>query len=106
MTTDRVQALERMLERNPDDLRAHFGLATELEKRGDWPRVVQHLRAYLQSADDQGNAWGRLGKALTELGDVTGAQAAYASGVRAAQRHGHPSMAAEFEALIQELTTD
>jgi E3 SUMO-protein ligase RanBP2 len=106
MTSERVQALERMLARNPDDVRAHFGLASELEKLGDWPRVVQHLRAYLQAADDQGNAWGRLGKALAQLGDVQGAQAAYASGVRAAHRHGHPSMAAEFEASIEELTAD
>jgi hypothetical protein len=47
-----------------------------------------------------------LGKALMQLGDAQAAQAAYASGVRAARRHGHPSMAAEFEALIEELTAE
>ena len=104
--TDRVQALERMLERNPDDARAHFGLASELEKRGDWQRVVHHLREYLRVADDQGNAWGRLGKALTEMGDLHAARAAYANGASAAHRHNHPSMAAEFEALLDELPAE
>jgi Flp pilus assembly protein TadD len=105
MSSDRVTALERMLERNRDDARAHFGLASELEKRGEWQRVVHHLREYLRIADDQGNAWGRLGKALGELGDAAGAREAYRRGVAAANQHGHPSMAAEFEALLEELAS-
>lgn len=103
MSTDRLQALERMLERNRDDARAHFGLASELEKRGEWQRVVHHLREYLRVADDQGNAWGRLGRALSALGDHAAARAAYERGVAAANQHGHPTMAAEFEAMLEEL---
>jgi E3 SUMO-protein ligase RanBP2 len=53
--------------------------------------------------EDQGNAWGRLGHALAQLGQRAEALEAYRTGVRQAQRHGHPSMALEFEEIIEEL---
>ena len=104
--SDRLIALQRMLERNPRDGRAHFGLAAEYEKQGDWARVVHHLEHYLELADDQGNAWGRLGKALAQLGRPDAAISAYQRGIAQAQQYGHPSMAAEFEETIQTLQPD
>lgn len=101
--SDRLTALRKMLERNPSDARAHFGLAAELEKEGAWTEVVNHLRAYLDLTEDQGNAWGRLGKALLQLGARAEAIDAYRRGAETARRHGHPSMAAEFEETIEEL---
>jgi tetratricopeptide (TPR) repeat protein len=93
-----------MLNRNPADGRAHFGLAAEFEKLGDWDQVIGHLQAYLQLAEDQGNAWGRLARAHVATGDVPAAAAAYRKGIEAARQHGHPSMAAEFEDALSELT--
>jgi Flp pilus assembly protein TadD len=101
--SERISALQRMLERNPQDARAHFGLASEYEKQGDWTSAVEHLRRYLDMAEDQGNAWGRLGRALVQLGKSAEAVEAYRTGVQQAQRHGHPSMAMEFEQTIEEL---
>lgn len=101
---NRVAALQKMLEKNPDDVRAHFGIAAELEKEQRWPEMIEHLQKYLTQADDQGNAWGRLAKALSASGRTTEAIAAYQNGIAAAQRHGHPSMAAEFEEAVEELS--
>jgi tetratricopeptide (TPR) repeat protein len=101
--SDRVTALQRMLERNPGDARAHFGLASEYEKVGDWNSAVTHLRQYLALAEDQGNAWGRLGRALVQVGQGDDAIEAYRTGIQQAQRHGHPSMALEFEEAIEQL---
>jgi DNA-binding SARP family transcriptional activator len=92
-----------MLARNPRDARAHFGLAAEFEKNSDWPRVIQHLELYLESAEDQGNAWGRLARAYLAKGNVGAAARAYRTGIEAARAHGHPSMAAEFEEALEEL---
>jgi thioredoxin-like negative regulator of GroEL len=100
MQSDRIRVLQRMLERNPDDARARFGLALEYEKLQQWREAAEQLRAYLARADDQGNAWGRLGHALRQLGDEDGARDAYRRGIESARRHGHPAMAAEFEELI------
>ena len=103
MSEQRIEALRRMLEKKPDDVRARFGLAAEYERLERWEDVARELRAYLAQADDEGNAWGRLGKALRQLGRLEEAREAYRTGVAAAERHGHPSMAAEFEESIEDL---
>ena len=82
---------------------ARFGLAAEYERLGRWEDVVRELEAYLGRADDEGNAWGRLGHALRELGRTEDARAAYERGIAEAGRHGHPSMAAEFEETLEDL---
>jgi thioredoxin-like negative regulator of GroEL len=100
--TDRIQALQLMLEKNPDDVRALFGLALEYEKQGQWQDAAAQLRTYLARTDDEGNAWGRLANALRNLGDETGARDAYRRGIESARRHGHPTMAFEFEETLAE----
>lgn len=102
MSTERIRNLEQLVARNPDDVRARFGLALELEKAERWNEAVEQFRAYLGRADDQGNAWGRLGQVLRRLGDEVAAREAYRRGVEAANRHGHPSMAAEFEEVLED----
>lgn len=98
----RIEKLRAMLERHPEDARAHFGLAAEYEKLELWDAVVEELQQYLAMTEDQGNAWGRLGRALRAAGRDREARAAYARGIEQARRHGHPSMAAEFEELLEE----
>ena len=100
MPNDRISALQRMLERNPDDPRVFFGLALEYEKLGDWQQVAANLRRYLDLTEDEGNAWGRLGHALHELGLEDDARAAYRRGIEVANQHGHPTMAMEFEEIL------
>src|SRR5688500_9057982 len=124
MSEDRIEALRRMLEKRPDDVRARFGRAAEYERlergadvvrelhaylaatlderHGRWADVVRELQAYLASTEDQGNAWGRMGQALRQLGRDDDARAAHARGIEAALRHGHPSMAAEFEETLED----
>jgi Flp pilus assembly protein TadD len=100
MTNDRIHALQKMLERSPQDTRLLFGLANEYEKLEQWEQAAAHLTRYLEAAEDEGNAWGRLGHALRQLGRDGEAQAAYRRGIEVAERHGHPSMAAEFEETL------
>jgi Flp pilus assembly protein TadD len=101
MPSDRVTALLEMLERRPADARLRFGLALEYLSAGNLEDGVRELRAYLETSDDEGNAWGRLGAALRELGREQEARDAYEQGVEAARRHGHPSMADEFEEVLE-----
>jgi Flp pilus assembly protein TadD len=100
-TSSRIEALRRMAERNPGDPRPRFGLALEYEKAGRWEDVVHELRTYLELTEDEGNAWGRLGAALRRLGRLNEADEAYRTGMEAARKHGHPSMASELESELK-----
>lgn len=100
MTTSRIDTLHELLERSPHDPRLRFGLALEYEKAGRWADAVDQLRRYLDTAEDEGNAWGRLGAALRQLGRDEEARDAYRRGMDAARRHQHPTMADEFEGVL------
>lgn len=101
MGSDRIAALERMLETRPDDPRLRFGLALEYLNAERTDDGVRELRAYLALTDDEGNAWGRLGSILRAQGADDEAREAYRKGIEAAYRHGHPTMAAEFEEILE-----
>jgi E3 SUMO-protein ligase RanBP2 len=98
----RITALRKMAASRPDDPRPRFGLALEMEKAGRWEDAAAELRAYLSLTDDEGNAYGRLGKALRQLGRHDEAKEAYRQGISAANRHGHPTMAMEFEEVLDD----
>jgi len=105
MADARIDQLLALRRKNPADSRILFALALEYEKLEQWNEVVTTLREYLGLADDEGNAWGRLGRALQRIGRIEDAHSAWTSGIDAATRHGHPSMAAEFEELIEDLAS-
>ncbi len=100
MSPSRVDTLLKMLESRPDDSRLRFGLALEYLTAGHLEEGVTELRRYLDSTEDEGNAWGRLGAALQELGRDDEARDAYRKGIEQARRHGHPTMAQEFEEVL------
>ena len=102
MANSRIESLKKMAADNPDDPRPLFGLALEYEKVARWDAVVSTLRTYLKLADDQGNAYGRLAHALREMGRDDEARDAYEKGIQAAYRHGHPTMAMEFEEVLDD----
>ena len=64
MAADRLEMLRKMVAARPDDPRGRFGLALEYERLGQWEEMVAELRRYLEIADDEGNAYGRLAQAL------------------------------------------
>ena len=102
MSDERIEALRKMAQQRPEDPRPRFGLALEYENAGRMEDAVQALRDYLAIADDEGNAWGRLGAALRTLGRDDEAREAYRSGIAAATRHNHPTMVGEFEDILDE----
>jgi Flp pilus assembly protein TadD len=102
MQNPRIETLRKLVKQRPADPRLRFGLALEYEKLAQWEDAAAELRHYLDLAEDEGNAWGRLGNALRHLGREEEARAAYRRGIEAAYRHGHPGMAAEFEETLED----
>ena len=101
---NRTDALERLLQARPDDTRLLFGLALEYLREERFEEGVEALRRYLErNDDDEGNAWGRLGEALLRMDRTEEAREAYQHGAEAALRHGHPTMAEDFEGILEDL---
>jgi predicted Zn-dependent protease len=103
MSEDRLAALRRMAEKRPGDARLQFGLAVELLNCGETRDGAAALKAYLATADDEGNGWGRLGSALADLGDVHEAREAYRKGIEIANRRGHTGLAEELQEAMEDL---
>lgn len=101
MSASRIETLEKMLATRPDDSRLRFGLSLEYLAAGDLEGGVRELLAYLEASDDEGNAWGRLGSALRQLGREDEARDAYRRGIEVARKHGHPTMADEFSEVLE-----
>lgn len=98
-----MELFKKMLEQDPLNTAVRFGLANELIKAELWPEAVEHLRLYLDQADDQGAAYGKLAQALDRLGRSEEARAAYTDGIATANQHGHPGLAQEFELALAEM---
>jgi predicted Zn-dependent protease len=97
---DRIEVFKQMLESDPSNTMVMFGLAKEYEKLGQTANVIALLEDYLAKADDEGNAYGMLAKAYESAGDREKARSAYERGISAAQAHGHPSMAGEYQMTL------
>jgi Flp pilus assembly protein TadD len=100
---DRLDYFAGLVAADPTVARAHFGYANELLHAGRDEDAVAELRAYLELAEDEGNAWGRLAEALARIGRPDEAADAYLVGIDQSLKHGHTGMAADFEAALEAL---
>jgi predicted Zn-dependent protease len=103
MTEARIDLFKKMLKDDPGNTAVRFGLANELFKLERFEEAAAELQIYLNEADDQGAAYGKLAQALERLGQTDEARAAYRQGIAAANRHNHPGMAQEFEMALEDL---
>lgn len=92
-----------MLAKDPTHALAQFGLANELVKAGEFGEARDVLTSYLAANDDQGSGYRLLAQSCEKLGLPDEAIDAYRRGIVAANRHGHPGMAQEFEDRLDDL---
>ena len=89
-----------MLESDPTNTMVMFGLANEYLKAEDFAAAIPALQNYLAQTDDEGAAWGMLARAFEKTGRRDDARNAFENGVKAANKHGHPTMAMEFQETL------
>lgn len=100
MAGSRIDIFEQILETDPSNTNVLFGLAKEYEKAGRDNDLIQTLNSYLDSSDDEGNAYGMLAAAYERIGNRSKARDVYQRGIEAALAHGHPSMAEEYRMTL------
>ena len=101
MATSRIDIFKQMLVSDPVNTSILFGLAKEYEKAGQTEEMIETLERYLAISDDEGNAYGMLGRAYEKAGQGDKAKETYQRGITAALAHGHPSMAEEYRAFLE-----
>lgn len=97
----RIEVFKQMLETDPTNTMVMFGLAKEYEKLEQYDEVINLLEHYLNTTDDEGNAYGMLAKAYEKKGEREKAKATYEKGIEVSNAHGHPSMAQDYQMTLE-----
>ena len=92
-----------MVNQNPSDAFARYGLAMEYAKSGQLETAVAEFSALLQHSPDYAAAYFHGGQALEKLGDVDQARAFYEKGVEVTGRTGDQHTRSELQAALDML---
>ena len=103
MTTGRINALLRMLERGNDSALLRFSLGTEYMSIGDYDQAIDHLRHAIELDRKYSAAWKLLGRSLAEAGRNDEAMSAYRDGIEVAEQHGDRQAAKEMNVFLKRL---
>lgn len=96
----RIEIFKQMLVNDPINSSILFGLAKEYEKSGQTVELIETLERYIALSEDEGNAYGMLAAAYEKTGQHEEARETYQRGMDVAMSHGHPSMAEEYRAIL------
>jgi predicted Zn-dependent protease len=103
MTSPLVANLEKLLGGPRDGPLLRYSLGNEHLKAGNAAAAVPHLREAVARDPHYSAAWKLLGRALTDLGDTSGALAAYREGIAVAQARGDKQAAREMTVFARRL---
>jgi len=101
MTNSRIEQLRGLIEKDPNNPLGRYGLANELFKSELYEDSIVEINEYLKLKDDEGAVYRMMAECYMRMGNTEKAKESYSKGIEAANRHGHPSMAEEFEESIE-----
>jgi tetratricopeptide (TPR) repeat protein len=100
---DRLEILKTMIEKNPSDSFARYGLAMEYANRGDLEQAVAEHRMLLASDENYAASYFHGGQALEKLGRVEEAREIYERGIEVTARTGDAHTQSELQAALDML---
>jgi predicted Zn-dependent protease len=103
VTSDRMQKLQQMLEREPNDTFLLYALALEHKKGGAYADALDYLSRVLQKDPGYCVAYQQAGQVHELAGDNEAARRAYQDGIAAALRKGDHHAAEEMQSALQML---
>src|ERR1039457_6340889 len=86
MPSTRLDILKSMVELNPTDCFARYGLAMEYRNTGELEAAMGEFRALMAAHPDYGPAYFHGGQTLERMGRVTAARGVYLQGVEVTAR--------------------
>ena len=103
MASNRLEILKAMVDQNPADNFARYGLAMELANSGNLEEAVREYRALLQNEESYAAAYYHGGQALEKLGRLEEARGMYEKGIEITTRSGDLKTRNELQAAIDVL---
>jgi Tfp pilus assembly protein PilF len=100
MATNRVDILKQMVEQDPTNSFARYGLAMEYAHTGDLQRAATEFESLMAVDENYTAAYYHAGQALEKLGRVDEARSVYEKGIEVATRKGDLHTRSEIEAAL------
>jgi tetratricopeptide (TPR) repeat protein len=100
---DRVAMLTEILEQNPADAFARYGLAMEYANSGEVDRSLEEFGKLLSVHPDYTAGYFMAAQTLSKAGRVDPAKKMLTDGIASAQRTGNRHALSEMEGLLAEL---
>ncbi len=101
MATNRLEILKSLLEQNPTDSFARYGLAMEYAKAGELEQAVTEFRAVIAGNADYSYAYFHGAQMLEKLNRLEEAREMYTQGIAAAQRTGDQKGLSELQGALE-----
>ena len=100
MPANRTEILKNMLQQNPRDSFARYGLAMEYANSGELESAVAEFRALLEFNPDYAAAYFHGGQALEKLGRLEEARQSYEKGIEVTSKTGDQHTRSELQAAL------
>jgi tetratricopeptide (TPR) repeat protein len=100
MATNRIELLRQMVEQDPGNSFARYGLATEYAKSGRLEQAVEEFRTLLQHDGNYAAAYYHGAQALEKMGELEQARAMYEKGIEVTSLTGDAHTRSELEAAL------
>ncbi len=103
MSLDRVAACKQILEQNPDDAFARYGLAMEYKQRGETALALEQFDELQTQHPDYTAGYQMSAQILISDGQIEAAEQRLNAGIAVARRSRNQHAQAEMEAMLEEL---
>jgi tetratricopeptide (TPR) repeat protein len=100
MLSSRLEVLKNMVEQNPADSFARYGLAMEYRKANAFDQAIAEFRALAAANPDYAAAYFHGGQTLEQMGRIEEARELYRAGIAAATRTGDRHTRDEIQAAL------
>ncbi len=100
---DKVAALTEILQQNPNDAFARYGLAMEFASQGDLTAALDHFAQLLELHSDYSAGYFMAAQTLQRAGRLDEAKERLRQGIASAARAGNQHAQAEMQAALDEL---
>ena len=100
---DRIAMLTEILEQNPEDAFARYGLAMEYSKAGDVERALQEFKTLLEKHPDYTVGYFMAAQMLASADRTEEAKRMLVDGIASAVRTGNQHAQSEMTAMMEEL---